>query len=180
MSKFDDYRGLFAEQGDFDIPANWTIGLALKATPELTLAVDVQEIYYSNIKSVHNPFLPNLMTAPLGDDNGAGFGWKDNTIVKLGVQWQSSKEWTWRAGYSFGNQVIPQSEVLFNILAPGVIKQHASVGFTKSMGNNNDLSFALTHAFSASVTGPNPLDPAQHIKLKMNQWEGTIGYTWKF
>ncbi len=28
MSEFDDYAGLFAEQGDFDIPSTWTVGLA--------------------------------------------------------------------------------------------------------------------------------------------------------
>ena len=182
MSRYDKYAGLFAEQGDFDIPANWTVGLAFKATPDLTFVLDVQEIYYSNIKAINNPFLPNIMTSQLGNDDGAGFGWKDMTVLKMGVQWQSSKDWTWRAGYSFGNEVIPQSEVLFNILAPGVIKQHATFGFTKALDSNNAISFALMRAFSSQVSGPNPMEaPGQQtIQLKMDQWEATVGYTWKF
>jgi long-chain fatty acid transport protein len=180
MSRFDDYKGLFAEKGDFDIPSTWTIGLAFKASPSLAFLVDVQEIYYSDVKAVHNPLWPNIQASQLGRDNGAGFGWDDITVLKLGVQWQSSKDWTWRAGYSIGDQPIPASEVLFNILAPGVIEQHATVGLTRAIGNNQELKFALMHAFANSVTGPNPLDPAQTIKLKMNQWEISLGYAWKF
>jgi len=179
MSKFHKYDGLFAEEGSFDIPSTWTIGIAVKITPDWTFLMDVQEINYSDIKSIHNPLLPNLMQAQLGSDNGAGFGWDDITVLKLGVQWKSSKDWTWRAGYSIGDQPIPGSEVLFNILAPGVIKQHATLGVTRTIGNS-ELKLALMHALEHTVSGTNPLDPAQRIKLTMNQWEVSIGYAWKF
>jgi long-chain fatty acid transport protein len=179
MSKFDSYKGLFAEQGDFDIPATTTVGLSYKITPELTVALDWQKIYYSDVDSINNPLMPNIMRDQLGNDGGAGFGWEDINVIKVGVQWQSSKEWIWRAGYSYGEQPIPDSEVLFNIIAPGVIKHHATLGLTKVMGNN-ELKFALMHAFNERISGPNPLDPAQRIQLKMNQWEISAGYTWKF
>jgi long-chain fatty acid transport protein len=182
MTSLDDYAGLFAKHGDFNIPANWTIGVAVKPMPTLAFLFDVQEIYYSDVKSIGNPMLPNLMAAPLGSDGGAGFGWHDMTIYKAGVQWKSSQDWTWRAGYSYGKEPIRSDDVMFNILAPGVIEQHATVGFTKAISKTQDLSFSLVHAFSKSVSGPNPLEVPglQEIKLKMNQWEGTVGYTWKF
>jgi long-chain fatty acid transport protein len=179
MSRFEDYEGLFAEEGSFDIPATWTVGLAVKPIQDLTFLVDLQKIYYSDIKSINNPLLPNLQTSQLGRDGGAGFGWDDTTVLKLGVQWKSSKDWTWRAGYSIGDQPIPSSEVLFNILAPGVVKHHATFGVTKTMGNN-ELKFAVMHAFPHTVTGTNFLDPAQKIKITMNQWEISVGYAWKF
>jgi long-chain fatty acid transport protein len=181
MSEFDDYKGLFAEDGDFDIPQNWTVGLAFKATPALTFAADVQKIYYSDIDSIGNPILPNLMKSPLGSDHGAGFGWDDMTVFKFGVQWQSSEEWIWRGGFSYGEQPIDGSEVLFNILAPAVIETHATFGVTKKIGKNQELDFSFMRAFPKTVKGPNPLEaPGQQtIKLKMNQW-GSVGYTWKF
>jgi hypothetical protein len=37
FSEFDDYAGLFAEQGDFDIPENWNLGVSWQATPQLRL-----------------------------------------------------------------------------------------------------------------------------------------------
>lgn len=179
MSKFDDYAGLFAEEGCFDIPSNWTAGLAFKPASAVALAFDVQRINYSECNSVGNKLMPNLMTSRLGDEQGAGFGWEDVTVFKGGVQWQARKDWTLRAGYSNGKQPIPSSEVLFNILAPGVIEQHATFGFTKTLANQNEISFALMHGFSKSISGANPLEaPGQQtIELKMNQWEFEIGYS---
>ena len=55
MGKFDKYKGLFAEQGGFDIPENYGVGVAWKATPGLTLAADVQRINYGDVASVGNP-----------------------------------------------------------------------------------------------------------------------------
>jgi long-chain fatty acid transport protein len=180
MSRFDKYAGLFAEEGDFDIPATWTIGLAYKIIPELTLLVDVQEIYYSDVNSINNPLMNNIMTHRLGDDSGAGFGWDDITVFKVGVQLQTCKDWIWRAGYSIGDQPIPRDEVLFNILAPGVVKQHVTAGFTKAIGDKQELKFALMYALENDVSGANPLSPGQKITLSMNQWEISFGYAWKF
>ena len=181
MSKFEKYEGLFAEHGSFDIPASWRVGIALKPIPDLAFLADVEEIYYSGIKSVGNPLLPNLKKSALGKKDGAGFGWDDITVVHLGVQWQSSKEWTWRAGYSIGDQPIQSSEVLFNIVAPAVIKEHLTFGLTKKFGNN-ELKFAVMRALPHSVSGPNPLEAPgqQKIGLTMNQWEVSLGYAWKF
>jgi long-chain fatty acid transport protein len=143
MSKFDEYAGLFADQGRFDIPANWVAGIAIKPTDRVDIALDVQQVLYSGIPSVHNPLLPNLMMAPLGASGGAGFGWKDMTTVKGGVQLRASEGWTWRAGYSYGKQPIPDSEVLFNILAPGVQQQHLTFGFTKAFRAAREIGLAI-------------------------------------
>lgn len=179
MSKFDNYAGLFAEEGCFDIPSSWTAGLAYQATSALTLAFDVQQVFYSECKSVGNQMLPNLMMSKLGQENGAGFGWEDMTVFKGGVQWQARQDWALRAGYSNGKQPIPSSEVLFNILAPGVIEQHATFGFTKTLANKHEINFSAMHGFSKSIAGPNPLEAPgqQKIELKMNQWEFEIGYS---
>lgn len=52
MGEFDKYKGLFAENGDFDIPSTWTVGLAYKITPSSSFLLDVQRINYTDIKSV--------------------------------------------------------------------------------------------------------------------------------
>jgi len=181
MEKFDNYAGLFAEQGGFDIPANWTAGFAFKANHSVTLAFDVQQILYSGIKSVHNAFNPSNFQNGilLGQDNASGFGWRDMTIYKLGIQWTRSEDWQWRVGYSYGKQPIPSSEVLFNILAPGVIQEHATFGFTKLLANGHEISFAAMYAFPKEVKGTNPMEAPnqQTIKLKMRQMDFEIGYS---
>ena len=181
MSEFDKYRGLFAEQGDFDIPATWTVGLAYDVTPRSVLTFDIQQIQYSDVNSIANPMQPNLRNSRLGNDDGAGFGWEDMTVYKIGYQWQGQPGWTWRVGFSTGSQPIPESEVLFNILAPGVMEEHITFGFTKDMGNDMAIDFAAMYAPNSEVSGNNPLDPtAQRIKLEMTQFELAVNWSWKF
>lgn len=182
MSKFDNFAGLFAEQGGFDIPSNWTLGVAVKPVQGVDVAFDVQRVNYSEVKAIGNPMLPNLQTARLGDDNGAGFGWQDMTIKKIGVQLHVAPTLLIRAGYAYGDQPIPSSEMMFNILAPGVIKQHVTAGFTKDIGAKGSLHAAVTRALSNSISGPNPLEVPgrQTITLTMDQWDVEVGYSVKF
>jgi len=44
MSKFKKYAGLFAEQGDFDIPSNYTLGLSWQADPKILVGFDYKRI----------------------------------------------------------------------------------------------------------------------------------------
>jgi long-chain fatty acid transport protein len=178
MDKFGDYAGLFAEQGGFDIPANWTIGIAM-GFPGMGIAFDVQQILYSQVKSINNPLLPNLQESQLGNDDGAGFGWEDMTIFKTGAWYMTNGGWTIRGGYSYGGQPIPSTEVMFNILAPGVVQHHLSLGLSKDVGIDKEISFVVTRAFESSVSGANPLEaPGQQtITLEMDQWEFGIGFS---
>ena len=191
MSEFDDYADLFAEQGGFDIPANAKIGLTFQTSETLSLSIDAEHIWYSSVGSVGNSF-GNIFTCPtvnpmstitsgcLGGSNGAGFGWDDMTIYKLGVEWNRGSDWTWRAGYSNGSQPISSSEVLFNILAPAVIEDHIAVGFTKENSKGGQLNFSFTYALEGSVRGPNPFDPTQTLEIEMDQFEAELSYSWQF
>jgi long-chain fatty acid transport protein len=182
MSKFDKYKGLFAEQGDFDIPSTYGVGIAVKATPAITLAADVQRINYSEVASVGNASLPNLANG-LGADNGAGFGWHDVTTVKLGASYAYSDNLTLRAGYNHADQPIRSTDTFFNILAPGVIKDHLTLGSTWVLPNKAELSLAYVHAFENSVNGVNSIPNAPlgggDANLKMYQDSLGIAYGWK-
>lgn len=191
MSEFDKYAGLFAESGDFDIPSNWTLGLAWHISESRVFLIDVQQINYSDVASVSNsitpltdgsciPGAPATGSGCLGGANGAGFGWEDMTVVKLGYEWQTDDTWTWRLGYSFGDQPIPEIEVLFNILAPGVMEDHLTFGFTRALDSNSDFNFAFMYAPSVSVSGTNTFDPAQTIELEMDQYEIAASYSKRF
>jgi len=182
MSEFDRYAGLFAEQGDFDVPASWTAGVAVMPTKDWNLLLDVKQILYSSIKSVGNPFMPNIMNSQLGNDDGAGFGWKDILAVKFGVMYTGVAEWDFMAGYSYNENPIPDTEVMFNILAPAVIQNHITAGITKQLGNQHEVSLAFMYALDNSVTGPNPLEAPnqQTIEISMQQWQVEIGYAFSF
>ena len=178
MQEFDRYAGLFAEQGGFDIPQMVNVGLAWSGLADHWLLLDVQHIRYSEIDSVANALLPNLVTARLGDDDGAGFGWEDMTVVKLGWQWRQDDRRTWRAGISYGEQPISTSEVLFNILAPGVQEWHFTGGFSRRLDNGRVVSGMAFYSPEKSVRGANPLGPGQDIELSMVQFGVSFSLAW--
>jgi len=140
MNKYDKYRGLLAKQGNFDIPQVFSAGIAWSGLKDQWFLLDIQHIHYSEIDSFNNPLLPNLKTAQLGNDNGAGFGWDDMTIVKLGWQWQQTPSQAWRAGVSYGKNPISSEDVLLNIMAPGVQEWHFTGGFTHNFSEHFDVS----------------------------------------
>ncbi|MCL4484572.1 MAG: outer membrane protein transport protein, partial [Bacteroidetes bacterium] len=176
VAKFDKYAGLFAEQGDFDIPSNWTAGLAYEFSKKWAVLADYKRINYTSVASVSNLFNP-ASTSPLGSNLGAGFGWKDINGYKVGVEFSGTKGWTLRGGYSHCDQPVQTSQTLFNILAPGVIQDHLTVGCSKKLGESKkSVHTAIVYGLPASVEGHNPMDN-QMIKLKMNQLELELAFT---
>jgi long-chain fatty acid transport protein len=179
FSELDKYKGLFAEQGDFDIPENYNLGLAWDATPAVKIAVDYQRINYSGVKSINNPSTNAFIPAPLGANNGPGFGWEDVNVWKLGGEYKYNNNWTFRAGYNHTDNPIQARDVTFNILAPGVVKDHATLGFTYTLASGNELTMSYMHAFKNDVTGTSIL-PAFMMQPpsgteKIDMYQNSIG-----
>lgn len=190
MSKFKKYQGLFANGGDFDIPETYSLGVSFKPTQTSAVTVDSQKIRYSKVPAVANP-ISNLVGSSdscatgntdrcLGGSEGAGFGWRDMTVTKIGYQFEAGTGWTWRVGLSDSTQPIPDSEVMFNILAPGVMERHYTFGFTKELSQTSELTFAGMYAPEKKVEGGNPIDPAQTIEIKMKQYQFGLSYGARF
>lgn len=182
MTAFDQYAGLLAEQGDFDIPSTFQIGVAYQPTPAWTVLLDVQQLFFSDIHSVGNS--NNIALTPgtisLGTNDGLGFGWRDMTIYKAGLQWQANDDWAVRAGYSLANQVVPSQQALFNILAPATITQHVTVGISRKLSEQSSIDFAAAHALHQRVEGSNPNTPFQTGSLQMKQYELELNWSYKF
>jgi len=193
MSKFDKYRGLFPDQGELDIAPTYSAGLAWKASPKMTVAFDYMHIGYGDVTAIGNTTTKYLNQNPLtpcgtdagdvcfGDSNGPGFGWKSINVFKLGFEYATSDTWTWRAGWNHCDNPITPNEVSVNFLAPGVIEDHLTVGFTHKMDKNSELSAAYVHSLNNSVSGAfAPEFGGGTMKLEMAQNYFEIGYGKKF
>ncbi len=180
MTKFNKYKELFAEGGDFDIPAHYSIGAAWKATPKTTIAFDIQHIEYGSIKSIANSNNATMGNTYLGDSDGKGFGWDDMTIFKLGLEHQYSNTLTLRAGFSHGEQPIGQNDTDFNLVAPAVIEDHLTLGATWTMNNGSELTAFYMHGFENDVKGDGSASANDADKIQMYQDSVGISYGWTF
>lgn len=176
-SNFDKYKGLFANQGSFDIPPSITEGITLRPLRTIDVSLEHERIFYGDVDSIANQ---GNVSPLLGANGGKGFGWKDMNIFRIGVQWKPLDQLALRTGYSHATNFTTGDNATFNILAPATIKDHASVGAGYDIDANWKLDFAYTHAFSNSLTGHNQFDSSQTIKLRMDQDEATIGLTYRW
>jgi len=190
MSEFDDYDELFAEDGDFDIPANVTLGVTFKATPDLKLSFDFQRIFYEGVNSISNegPVVSPLGVGPappcandcwLGMKDGMGFGWEDINVYRVAAEYAYGAQWIFRTGFSYNQQPIPKDQVLFNFLAPASIQKHATVGFTFSPDKNSEWNLAYMHAFREKVQS-NKTAFGIPGSLEMYQNSVDVSYSYKF
>lgn len=183
MTEFDDYAGLFAESGDFDVPSNYGIGVAWQATPDLLVAADVTRINYSEVDSIGNSINNLLLSgAPLGSSNGPGFGWDDVTVFKLGVEYAVDPKLTLRAGWNYGESPIPSNEeTLFNVLAPATIEHHLTLGGTWQVNPDMSVTAAYMHAFENEIEGDFPpgAQPLPAADIKMYQDSFGVQLNWK-
>lgn len=167
MTKFDKYRNLFAEHGGFDIPENYTVGFAVQPVKNLTVAAEVGRIKYSDVKSIANPgpdasnpqdfFPPGYGVTGL--NNGLGFGWDDQTVYKVGINYDYNNAWSFRTGFNYAESPIEDDQVLFNTLAPATVEKHFTIGASYRPSTNMEWSFSWVHAFENTIKGPTAFGP---------------------
>jgi long-chain fatty acid transport protein len=193
MSKFDKYKDLFAGQGYFDMPDSLNLGISMQTSPKWTVAADYQRINYSGIKSIANastsaadgpPGTPGGIANSLGCDSCRGFGWSSVNVFKIGAEYQYSPNLTLRAGYNHTDNPIQSRDVTFNFLAPGVVKDHVTLGFTYGLSADSELTMAYMHAFNNSVSGPSLFNKwlGDNATETIKMYENSLGiaYSVKF
>jgi long-chain fatty acid transport protein len=159
MDKFDKYRGLIADGGEFDVPANFSVGFALRPAPNWTVGADIQRIFYGDLPALSNGALASIEDTdnrPFGSRGGSGFNWRNLTNYKVAVAWQATSRWTLRAGYLYGRRPAADDSadsVSFNMFAPNPRHQFTT-GFTWVYNPRNEVQFAYGRYVHGTYQGP--------------------------
>jgi hypothetical protein len=191
MSKFDEYAGLFADGGSFDIPAMFNLGLAYKARPNLTLAFDYQHIFYDETDSIANSNDADLTACQqvgpkpsycLGGNSGVGFGWDSMDVLKLGLSYEANDRLTLMGGVSYNTDFLKSDrQGLFNVLSPATIRWHWTLGAAYKATKSDEFSIALAYMPEATFDGTSPtLTQTQSGSLYMEQFEISVGWSHRF
>jgi len=187
MENFDKYKGLFAEQGDFDIPSTYGLGINFVASPTINVGFDITKINYTDVAAVSNKLggasNVGILNNQLGTSNGAGFGWEDMTVYKLGASFEVNSNITILAGWNHADQPIPAGETFFNVLAPAVVEDHYTLGLTWELANKSELTFMYMYAPKNTVNGSSSIPTAfgaGEANLSMSQTSYGVAYGWNF
>jgi long-chain fatty acid transport protein len=148
-----------AKDCSLDIPSVVGVGISSQLTDKVKFVGDIQRVDWDGV-----PIFGEL------------FGWKDQTIYKLGMEYKVSDRLAVRGGYNHGASPIPINNTKNAVLAPAVVEDHLSVGFSKKL-NKGIISAYYAHTLENEQKQNNATGlPA----VKMNQNALGISYSANF
>jgi long-chain fatty acid transport protein len=142
-----DATGAFRQlELDMDFPAIASIGLAYRGFDDFIIGLDARYIDYKNTAGFD----------PAGfdtDGSVTGFGWDSIMVVAVGAQYQIDDCLSVRAGYAFNENPIVDDNSTFNVPAPAIIQQHASIGMSYCVGHDWFFDIGYQHGFENDIEG---------------------------
>lgn len=190
MGELDDYAGLFANGGDFDIPAMFNLGLAYKVKPNVTVGLDYQRIFYDEIDALANSndkdISPCFTESPkpnicLGGKDGLGFGWDSMDVVKLGLRYDHNEKLSFMGGASYNSQFSTGRQALFNILAPATVRWHLTLGATYRHSDSDAFNLAFSYMPKEELDGTSAsITQTQTGSIYMQQMDIEISWNHLF
>lgn len=179
MRRFHKFKGFLADHGKFNIPEAWGIGFAYQPLSCMVLAFDIYTTKWKDIKGIHNPLLPNLFLNKLGSKNGSGFGWRNQTYYRFGVEYAVNSHLNLRAGFRHVNTPIRRSQTAINLLSCETNQDVLTLGATYKVSPCQEITFAYVRAFSNIVHGKNSIPPSfGGGNVDLNQDKDALGVSW--
>jgi hypothetical protein len=88
MDAFQNYRGVFSDPGDFDVPALASIGLGWQIAPNTVVGIGASRVMWSDVSAFTSNALPRRFLALLGDGTSPAFEWRDHTVFNFDIGWR--------------------------------------------------------------------------------------------
>jgi long-chain fatty acid transport protein len=144
---------------DLDFPQIASFGLAVRPLPRLVLDFDLKWINWSSthdevdFKGPDNAFDTN------GDGIGDAaytvldFGWDDQTVFAIGVQYQIMDDLAFRAGYNTAKAPIDEADVFNNLILPATVEQHLTAGLHYFLGDHWGIGSTVMIASEKEIEG---------------------------
>lgn len=137
MNEFDDYKDVLPK---LDIPPTFNLALSYDLNESLELNFEYTFIEYT--RSTYFKRMPAQ----------GGFGWRDQHVYALGIEYLLNDMFTLRTGYNYSKSPIRGDALFANGLAPLVTEHHLSLGTAIALNESTSLDLTYTHSFKNSVT----------------------------
>jgi len=145
MDAFNSYRGVYADPGDFDIPASFDVNLGIRATSWLSFQLNLERVMYSDIRAFTSPTLPRRFLAALGSGASPVFEWEDLDVYSVASVLHGDRFGDVSLRYSTRTQPAPTSPLLDRLLGE-VSNYSVDLSWSRWTGPNGQLRFITTYA----------------------------------
>jgi long-chain fatty acid transport protein len=157
MNEFANYRGVYSQPADLDIPARARLGLAFQASERSWLNVSVERVLYSEVGAFASRNLPGRFLSLLGDSTSPSFSWDDLTVYSVGWAWADNKGTSWHIDFSSRSQPSPSSRILSQAIDSDLAQNAITVGFNRQMSMSSRLNVNAAYAPAEYAFGGNVL-----------------------
>lgn len=189
MSHLKKYRGFFID-GRIDLPERWNFGIAIDILPVWTVCVDAEWIRWGGVRSFSRHFVPptfNLHTMNIvnkfGSKTGAGFGFPNQWIWRVGLEWRVNPVWAFRIGWRHNMALSRRSQTLLNALTQDCVEDYFTFGTSWNITICNEVSTFFAYGVQKKIKGENSIPKVfgnGEADLKeMKFWLG-VAWAWKF
>lgn len=161
MSEMDKHCAyMFATASDcaLNLPPMYGVGITQKFSGPIKLVADILQVNWSDV-AVFDEL----------------FGWEDQTIYKIGLEYTASSAFTYRVGWNHGASPIPDDKVSSNLLAPAITEDHLTIGLTNRVGTNAEITGYFAYVLENEQTDSNTGQ-----KAKMDQLAIGAAYNTRF
>ncbi|NPA32489.1 MAG: aromatic hydrocarbon degradation protein [Aquificae bacterium] len=186
------YKNVFDSNGDgkfedmkLEQPQEFAFGVGVRPLENLKVGLDVRWIDWS------------------GADGYGDFGWEDQWVFALGVEFKPLDTLALRAGYNYGktpirdkdnlNPMVPKNRVpdlaraftdfelyWFNLVGfPAIAEHHLTLGLNWRLTPNFDLDLSYVYALPSTVSAK-AMGGAGEVSARMFQHSIGIGLNWSF
>lgn len=146
MQAFQSYQGVYADPGDFDLPAIASAGLDWSVSPTSRLGLNVARVMYSDVNTFTSYALPTRLLSLLGDGVAPAFEWRDLTVYSVDWSWQATSADALSLRYSTQQQPEPTSALLYDALADDFTDNNVALALTHQFRRMGSLRLAASYA----------------------------------
>lgn len=152
MDAFQNYRGIYGNPGDMDLPATLRFGVEWLPLADTRLRFGVDRIRYSQIEPFISTALPRRMLAVLGDGMSPVFRWRDLDIYSVTLRREINASSHWDLRYSSRQQPLPTSPLLSRLLMEQAADHAFGMDYVRD-GSVGQWRFAANYAPAEFVLG---------------------------
>ncbi len=157
VDAFQSVYGIYAEPGDFDLPARMSAQLGWQALPSATLSLGVERVYYSQIKPFTSTAMPARLLSLMASGGAPEFAWQDLTVYSVEGRMQDRWDGEWSLRVSSRQQPVPTAGLYQQALEGEFASRSYAMGYQRGFGRFGRLSVAASHASSMAFLGAGSL-----------------------
>jgi long-chain fatty acid transport protein len=132
---------------NLDLPTIVSVGASYTGWEKWIIAADLR---YLDFADAHG--FGDQGFSPAGAVRGVG--WRSIFAAAVGAQYRLTDWVSLRAGYSWGQNPIPNSQSFFNVASTTIVDHTVYAGASWKVTDDLTLSVAYAHGFENSITGP--------------------------